>query len=251
MGTSNSENAATLREIAAIIYNWEKERLKWEEHRKAAERKFPKASKEQKRPEVSEEDMSAVEKIITDGFQAMASEWDLLERVQGKLLGRDPDLLDDGSGIIAHPGIAWEKVQAFEHCPELIKDHIRYFAKEIVDGTLGVLRDYLALAKELGRWADELDKEVEADGIYPPNHVRLHGKDCDTFSPTQIKIIEYMWNRESAKKQSVAEFAWGGFAEDDAVRAMLSRMNRQLRTAGIHVQFHFRCGCVVKDQPIR
>jgi hypothetical protein len=102
-------------------------------------------------------------------------------------------------------------------------------------------------------WCDgELSKGKpvsEADGVYPPNRVRIGGIDCETLSALECRIVGYMMDQNSIEARRVVRECWPErTATERAIRTRLDSINRKLRADGITgFQLHYRGGYIVKQ----
>lgn len=91
------------------------------------------------------------------------------------------------------------------------------------------------------------------DGVFLPNLVRLQGKECDTLSPTEIRIVQFLFDenikqiKDRVPIRDLVKHAWQGVdADKHAVSSMLDRIRTKLKADGISFQFGLRGQHIVK-----
>ena len=91
------------------------------------------------------------------------------------------------------------------------------------------------------------------DGVFPPNLVRFQGKECETLSPTQIRIVQFLFDEKTKQIKDqvlirdLVKYAWQGVGVDKhAVSSMLDRIRTKLKAAGISFHFGLRDQHIVK-----
>ena len=129
-------SAKELRELAQIFRQWQKERDKHSMTEPAAR------------------------KLVEKGLRRAAGAWPLISRAQSEfgLLSLEPQAnLPTASNALRF--VEEEKVGKNT---DAIKRHRDFLVEEITTGSGSFLKDYLALANELDRWADVLESRKPA-----------------------------------------------------------------------------------------
>lgn len=132
---------------------------------------------------------------------------------------------------------------------ELINRHLHGIASE------AKLREFLLHMRERCPWlaeewpgvAAQPNRRPKQDGLYPPNHLVLKGKTHE-LPPTQWRVLDFMWQRETAPLQDLAVEVWGGRddVKDGTIKATLSKLNTKLLEYGCRVTFNVKSGCIIK-----
>ena len=134
----NKDDPKNLRDIANIFKGWSSDAEKGKYKNNEAE----------------------AEKIIRDGLEKAADLMPLINSLKGKyiLQDRDPEL----NNAIPYNALCHLEVRYINQDEERIDRHVRLLVNNLIkQEPLGYLQDYLALAKELNRWAEKLEDEFQ------------------------------------------------------------------------------------------